>query len=324
MKYRLITIILGCLFILNSINVISNSVLAANQSSLLKATFSDPHPVHIKGLPRGADKTPISTEEPFVSRDGRFLFFNTGKNENHKDLQYAELIQKKWIYRGQIGPDINTEKFVEGNPTMDENNNFFYINTGVDRMVSSAKFSPETGQLSEVKEFRNIPNRQMKMVDQKFHGNMGVEVSADGQTIYFSRATWELRGKSLGRVLASNIFFLSKKKKSYFFDRMQVKKIMRNINTTDLEYAASISSDGLELFFTRLSLEAFKKGKIRSKIMHATRSALSEPFGQPKMIKSIGGSDFVEGPAISHDNKELFYHKYNGSKFRLFKVKRYN
>jgi len=324
MKYQLITIVLGYLLLINSINSADNYVFAANQRSLAKASFSDPHPVKIKGLPLGAYRKPISTEEPFISRDGRFLFFNSGKNENHKDLHYAELIKKKWVYRGQMGSDINTKKFVEANPTMDENNNFFYIDTSVHRMVSLAKFSPETGQLSGKGEFRNIPSRQMKIVDNKLHGNMGVEISADGKTLYFSRAVWELRDKDVGRVLSSNVFFLVKKNRDYFFDRMQSRKIMQNINTSDLEYAASISSDGLELFFTRISLEAFKKGKIRSKIMHSTRSSLSLPFNPPQMIKSIGAADFVEGPALTNNNKELYYHKYNGSKFRLFKVKRYN
>ena len=37
--------------------------------------FRNPQAVEINGLPLGAGGTPISTEEPFISRDGRFLFF---------------------------------------------------------------------------------------------------------------------------------------------------------------------------------------------------------------------------------------------------------
>lgn len=87
--------------------------------------FENPQAVDIHGLPNGAGVTPISTEEPFVSRDGRFLFFNTGEHENNKDLHYAEFIRNRWVYRGQIGPNVNNAKDVQGNPTMDSSYNFF-------------------------------------------------------------------------------------------------------------------------------------------------------------------------------------------------------
>ena len=95
---------------------------------------------------------------------------------------------------------------------------------------------------------------------------------------------------------------------------------MRHINTSDLEYAASISSDGLELFFTRLSLADLKAGKIRSKIMRSKRTSLSDTFSKPIQIEAIGSSDFVEGPAISGDAKDLYYHIHEGDKFRLYKL----
>ena len=65
-----------------------------------------------------------------------------------------------------------------------------------------------------------------------------------------------------------------------------------------------------------------KKENIRSRIMRSTRTSLSESFGKPKMINAIGDSDFVEGPTISGDAKELYYHKHDGKKFRLYKVTR--
>ena len=97
---------------------------------------------------------------------------------------------------------------------------------------------------------------------------------------------------------------------------------MKNINTSDLEYAASISADGLEIFFTRLLSEDLKKGNIRSRIMHATRDDITEPFGIPEVIEAIGTSDFVEGPALSADERELYYHKRVGNKNQLFKASR--
>jgi hypothetical protein len=282
--------------------------------------FANPQAVDIYGLPNGAGGTPISTEEPFVSRDGRFLFFNTGEHENNKDLHYAEWIRTRWVYRGQIGPNVNNAKDVQGNPTMDSSYNFFYIDSGTETMVRMGRFSPDKGELTSIREFKGVPKREVKLIAQKVSGNMGVEVSVNGRVIYFSRATWDLNGLALGRLLGSDIFFATERDGKYVYDDLEAQRIMRHINTSDLEYAASISSDGLELFFTRLSLADLTSGKIRSKIMRSTRASLSETFSKPIQIEAIGSSDFVEGPAISGDAKELYYHKREGDKFRLYKV----
>lgn len=303
-------------------SLLSAPVSVADNLPGTQTKFSNPQAVEIEGLPDGADGTPISTEEPFLSRDNRFLFFNTGKDENNKDLQYAESINHKWIYKGQLGPDINTAKEVEGNPTMDDTYNFFYIESGVKSMVCTARFSPEDGTLRMKRELEGIPPRKVAFFRQRLYGNMGVEVSADSSYLFLSRATWKLRGFAIGALTESNILYMKKQNGRYVYNEKETEKIMRNVNTSDLEYAASISSDGLELFFTRLKIEDVAKGKIRSTIMHATRTSLAEAFGKPTMVEAIGSSDFVEGPAISGDGKELYYHKYDGKKFRLYKVTR--
>ncbi|MDQ6958927.1 MAG: hypothetical protein Q9M24_07455 [Mariprofundaceae bacterium] len=87
--------------------------------------FRNPQPVAIENLPTGAGDTPISTEEPFLSRDGRFLFFNSGKQEGNKDLYYAKRIGNRWVYRGPVGPDVNTGKEVEG-PTLSSDGRELY------------------------------------------------------------------------------------------------------------------------------------------------------------------------------------------------------
>jgi hypothetical protein len=50
-------------------------------------------------------------------------------------------------------------------------------------------------------------------------------------------------------------------------------EIMRNVNTTALEYAPDISGDGLELYFTRASEETGLR------IMLASRDSVDKPFG---------------------------------------------
>ena len=284
--------------------------------------FNNPQKVNIDGIPAGSEGLPLNIEEPFISRDGRFLFFNSGEKENHKDLYYAELENNRWVYKGEIGPNVNTSKEVEGNPSMDKNYNFFYINSGIKTMVNKAVFSPEDGKLHSIEELEGIPERRIMFFKQKIHGNMGVEVTSDGSYLFFSRATWDLNGFKIGRIKGADILFLKKQNGRYVYNEADTHDIMKNINTSDLEYAASISADGLEIFFTRLLSEDLKKGNIRSRIMHATRDDMTEPFGIPEVIEAIGTSDFVEGPALSADERELYYHKRVGNKNQLFKASR--
>jgi hypothetical protein len=284
--------------------------------------FAKPQPVVIRGLPLGSGDTPISTEEPFVSRDGRFLFFNSAQQENNKDLHYAEFHQGGWVYRDEIGPDINNAKEVQGNPTMDRYGNFFFIDSATKTMIRAGRFRPESGRIEDVREVRGVPPKDVRLLAQKLHGNMGVEITADGDIAFFSRATWKLKGISLGGIIGSELLFARKLGEEFLYDEREARRVLATINTQDLEYAASISADGLELFFTRLSVESIASGNVRSSIMRATRASDTEAFGEPTIIESIGTSDFVEGPAIAPDGRTLYYHKRKGDKFRLYKVSR--
>jgi hypothetical protein len=153
---------------------------------------------------------------------------------------------------------------------------------------------------------------------------MGVEVSSDGTLVFFSRATWDLNGLALGKMLGSDILFVRKKGNMFVFDETEANRIMKYINTPDLDYAASISADGLELFFTRFLRADFKTRRIRSRIMRATRTNVLDAFGKPEIIEAIGQSDFVEGPAISSAGNVLYYHKHDGNKFRIYQVTRFH
>ena len=92
---------------------------------------------------------------------------------------------------------------------------------------------------------------------------------------------------------------------------------MAAVNTVDLEYAAAISRDGLELFFTRLDI-----GTLTTTIHRVTRTATDVPFESPELVSAIRG--FVEGPAFSPDERSLYYHKRNQANglFELWRVTR--
>ena len=92
---------------------------------------------------------------------------------------------------------------------------------------------------------------------------------------------------------------------------------MASINTTDLEYAAAISSDGLELFFTRMTKGIFSRTLT---IEHAVRKSLGEPYGRSRTIPAITG--FVEAPTVTGDGKALYYHQKVDGTHRIYRVTR--
>jgi hypothetical protein len=96
--------------------------------------------------------------------------------------------------------------------------------------------------------------------------------------------------------------------------------LLHNINTDALEYAPSISSDGLVLYFTRA--RGLGTNKVELKIYGAKRNSVDEPFGPPKAISSITG--FVEAPSISTNGKTIYYHKKEAGKHYICTVSRNN
>ena len=107
-------------------------------------------------------------------------------------------------------------------------------------------------------------------------------------------------------------FVMAKKNNSGFERLTNSDDIFKFINTYEyLEYAACISENQLELYFTRAKAPL----NILSipEMMVSTRKTKSEPFSAPKRILNING--FAEAFTISPDSKKLYFHQKEGEKF---------
>ena len=93
--------------------------------------------------------------------------------------------------------------------------------------------------------------------------------------------------------------------------------LLKNVNANGLVYAPAISTDGLELFFTRV---AKITATAQPAIYRAARQRTSEPFDIPERVVGITG--FVEGPTLSADGRRLYYHKKEKSHFYIYVVTR--
>jgi hypothetical protein len=259
--------------------------------------YSDPQQVEISGYDDGA-------EEPFVSSDGKYLFFN---NQDGDKKLYFAVRTGPLSFRG-LGelPDVNRGKLTAA-PSLDNRGNFYFTSM---RQYDKDFHSVFAGRFDGkgVTKVRVIggnisPDGSIGVI------NMDVSISPDGRTMYISRARFGLFG---GPPAESDLLVAHGSGDEFTLDP-QSDAIMKNVNTPALEYAPAISADGRELYFTRADST---KGL---RIMVATRATSDEPFGEPRTIDAISG--FVEAPTLG-PQKGLYFHKRVDGKSKIFRASR--
>ena len=274
-----------------------DKILSPNSS----LEFGQPTKVEVKGY--GGN-----IMEPFLSRDGNTLLFNNlNAAPENTNLHWATAINDSTFqYRGEIA-GVNTND-LEGVPTMDTAGNIYFVSTRNYATTLSTLFQGtfSQGAVANVRLLGGISKMQAGWV------NFDVEVSADGQMLYFVDAQFD----QTGTPATADIVVATKNGDS--FQRLaNSSTLMKNINTdAALEYAACISVNQLELFFTRVSVPL--SATSMPQILVSTRNNISEPFGIPTKIQTITG--FAEAATIAPDQRTLYFHKKEGGKFLLYKV----
>jgi hypothetical protein len=256
-----------------------------------------------------------SAMEPFLSPDGRYLFFN---NENdprvNTNLHFAERTGKlSFRYLGEL-PGVNSDA-LDAVATMDSAGHFYFTTT---RDYARTMNSIYTGDFNGkgVRNVHPVPGN----ISPKTLGNINMDagISPDGKTMYLSRAAIVPGATAPKR----SDLIVARLTDSAFDIDPESDRIMKNINTDALEYAPAISADGLELYFTRASqlMAGQDAPGALLRIMVATRSSVGESFGEPRVLTALTG--FVEAPTISLDGKEMFYHKKVGKSFVIYRAER--
>ncbi len=249
--------------------------------------------------------------EPFISRDGRYMFFNSNHSAGtEKDIYYAERIDDyTFRYKGEVR-NINT-KAVDGVPTMDNNGNFYYVSTHAYKPGNLVSVYRGKFVGGAIKNISPVPELSLGKPGWL---NMDIEISADGQTLY-STQTWF----GDGAPPTKSYFFYAKKIGNRFIAQDDSAKIFKHINKDKVVYAASISSDEKEILYTRM---VRKGGAIRLESLRAARPDKNSPFGRPEVIRTITG--FSEAPALTDNGKLIYYHKKNGpdGTFKLYALHR--
>lgn len=265
------------------------------------AQFGKPEAVAIVGYAGDA-------MEPFVSRDGRVLYFNNRNDPPEQtDLHWAERIDDHaFRYRGLLIGANSSD--LDGVPTQARNGRFCFV---------SSRDYWQTLAMVRCGMARGGTITDLMLERGASVGKLGrvvfdVEISADGDRLIL--ADGEFRG---GPLPASADLRQARREADGFRLAPADDPLFAAINTPALEYAAALSSDGLELAFTRM------EGKlpfVKFSSWIARRPSSDQPFGAPVRLASIRGH--AEAPTFSPGDGALYFHRKGGKRFTIWRITR--
>lgn len=273
-------------------------------AGLLAAPAAAAPPAPKKAEPVRIDGYSDEAMEPFLSRDGKFLFFNTRNDVANTNIHFAEATDTGFEYRGVLHGTISFD--LDATPTMAADGRLCFVSP---RDYRRTRVSVWCGDFDGKKvkdaapEARLATERMGRMI-------FDVELSADGKTMIFAEGTF-----SGGDAPDDADLFIATLGQGGYERTHEGRRIFANVNTAALEYAPALSEDGLELFFTRPSgIWPFSQPKI----FRAKRATPDAPFGKPEELKIDG---YVEGPSIAADGT-LYFHKRVGGRFEIWRQPR--
>jgi WD40-like Beta Propeller Repeat len=277
------------------------SVAGAPDAKPTFGVFTNPQPVTIQGYSQDA-------MEPFISPDGNYLFFNNSNSASQTNLYYATRTDDvTFQFQGEIvganAPGLNAVA------SMDVNNTFYFISPRSYAQTFSTIYSGtfSDGNLSNVALVAGVSKDKLGDV------NFDQCISPDGGTLYFVDGVFN--GGSVPQ--KASIAIAKRVAGDHFMRLKNSANIMQKINTGALNYAPDISKSGLEFFFTRIPGQPPMPPPV---IYTAMRASKSVPFGKPRKIEAITG--FAEAPALSPDEKSLYYHLQVNGTFVIYRVTR--
>jgi hypothetical protein len=233
--------------------------------------------------------------EPFIAKDGQHLFFNNRNDPSvDTDLFYAARVDDRtFTFLGPV-PGANSP-FLDAVASLDTLGNFYFVsNRSYATTLSTIYGGPWSASgVGNVAPVAGVSLQQAGSV------NFDAEISGDGQTLWFDDGQYS----STGTLLAASIA-IADRQGAAFVRRANGAALLAAVNVGGLDYAPSISVDGLELFFTRV--DSTSSGASPA-IYRSTRPDTASAFGPGAQVAAATG--FVEAPSLSADGHLLYFHK---------------
>ncbi len=244
--------------------------------------------------------------EPFLSSNGNYLFFNNLNDGENTKLYYATKVNESTFnYVGElIGTNQTATPHLDAVADMDVNGNFYW--------TSTRNYPAELNNL--FRGYFNAGNvEDIERVNGDFNKNtpgwliMDHGISLDGEFLYFINA--RLDKNNCQGPCETTIGVAQKENTSTFNTLSNSQSILKNINNANyIYYAPCISSDNLELYYTR-----YLKGEITENTVFemcvAVRSDAASEFSVPKVLFSEKIANLVEAPTLTVDKNIMYYHQ---------------
>ena len=244
--------------------------------------------------------------EPFLSADGKYLFFNN-RNDAGTDtnLYFARRVDDTTFSYGGAIAGANSPA-LDAVASMDATDHFYFVSTRsyARTLATIYRGTFRNGRITDVSIVPGVSKAAPGWVD------FDADVSPGGSTLYFADGHYG----PAGQLLAADLVIATKTPTG--FSRLpDSARILATVNTSALEYGAAISNDGLTLYFTRAPAPI---GSGPPAIYVTNRRSPSSAFGPPTKLAGLTG--FVEAPALAPDGHAIYFHELVGGKYVIYRA----
>jgi len=282
---------------------LSLTLLSAVQ---LDYSWSEPQLFTVLGYPAN------ELEQPFLSRDGQWLFFNSQNTGPDTSLYYALILNSTFAqYMGPMGGEANEPSpHLDAVPSMDVNYHFYWTST---RDYPSIIQNVMTGIFNDdgnVTMAYHLPGNIYFNISTDLWIVMDLEINANGSILFYVNGAFSIPPGPTP--VFSNISIAMKNEDGSFTEHPNAKNIMFSVNnlfgSQYLRFApSSFGDDGLELYFT---CEIPNSDTITG-LFVANRASLNDVFGEPRQVflsNDVNGEWLnPDGASISSDGKTLMF-----------------
>jgi hypothetical protein len=244
--------------------------------------------------------------EPFISADGDVLFFNNLNDGANTKLYYATKINDSTFnYIGEVnGTNQITPPYLDAVADMDLANNFYWTSTRNYPVELNNLFHGtfNAGNVTSIGRVYGDFNKNIPGWLVMDHG-----ISYNGQFLYYNNA--RLDNNNCQGPCETEIGIAQKVNDSTFNQIPNSSSILQNINDTNyIYYAPCISSDDLELYYTRYPRDTVTANTL-FEICVAVRSSPTGVFSIPTVLFSELISDLIEAPTLTTNKEIIYYHR---------------
>ena len=248
----------------------------------------------------------VDAMEPFISDDENYLFFNNLNSGGTTKLFYAtKVTDSTFNYVGELnGTNQLMQPYLDGVADMDSTNNFYWTSTrdyptDLDNLFYG-KFN--AGNVTKIGRVRGNFNKNILGWLVMDHG-----ISYDGQILYYNNARFD--AINCQGPCETELGIAQKMNDSIFSQLPNSTIILQNINDTNyIYYAPCISSDNLELYYTRYPRDSVTLNTL-FEICVAVRNTTNATFSVPMVLFSETIVNIIEAPTLTTDKQIMYYHK---------------